>query len=71
MIKNTSPNYGEEKREAEGPTVDMEKMWIRIRTGYDRLDPDPDPGGQKWPTRIVISEKLSYFEGLDVLFCLF
>ncbi len=27
-----------------------------------------DPGGQKWPTKIEISWKISYFEVLDVVF---
>jgi hypothetical protein len=35
-------------------------QWIQIR------NPDPDPGGQKLPTKI--SQEISCFEVLDVLF---
>jgi hypothetical protein len=31
-------------------------------------NPDPDAGGQKWPTKIEKSEEISCFEVLDVLF---
>ncbi len=39
-------------------------QWIRIRIRIQ----DPDPGGQKWPTKIEKSEEISSFEVLDVLF---
>jgi hypothetical protein len=39
---------------------------IRIRIDIGRLD--PDPGGQKLPTKIEKSEEISCFEILDVLF---
>jgi hypothetical protein len=32
------------------------------------VDPDPDPGGQKWPTKVGKNLKISCFELLDVLF---
>jgi hypothetical protein len=32
------------------------------------LDPDPDPGGQKLPSKVVINLEISCFEVLDVLF---
>ncbi len=38
--------------------------WIRIRIQIA----DPDPGGQKWPTKIEKSTEFSRFEVLDVLF---
>jgi hypothetical protein len=38
---------------------------IRIRIDFGRLEPDPDPGEQKLPTKI---EKKLCFEVLDVLF---
>jgi hypothetical protein len=38
---------------------------IRIRIDIGRLEPDPDPGGEKLPTKI---EKMSCFVALDVLF---
>jgi hypothetical protein len=38
-------------------------QWNRI------LDPDPDPGGQKLPTKIEKkTQEISWFQGLDVLF---
>jgi hypothetical protein len=40
--------------------------WIRIDLG--RLDPDPDPGAQKLPTKIEKRTEFSCFEVLDVLF---
>ncbi len=38
--------------------------WIRIDLG--RLDPDPDPGAQKLPTKIENNEEISNYEALDV-----
>ncbi len=38
--------------------------WIRIRIQIA----DPDPVGQKWPTKIEKSTEFSCFEVLDVLF---
>jgi hypothetical protein len=26
-------------------------LWISFRIDFGRLDPDPDPGGQKLPTK--------------------
>jgi hypothetical protein len=38
-------------------------LWIRIRFGFGRLDPDLDPGGQKSPTKVnkfqVLNENFS------------
>jgi hypothetical protein len=39
-------------------------QWIRIRIRY----PDPDPGGQKWPTKSRKIFNNSWFEVLDGLF---
>ncbi len=39
-------------------------QWIRTRNP----DPDPESGGQKWPTKIEKSYEISCFEVLDVLF---
>ncbi len=39
---------------------------VRIIIDFDRLDPDPDPGGQKWPSEKEKSEE--FHELLDVLF---
>jgi hypothetical protein len=41
-------------------------LWIRIRVDFGQ--PDPDPGGQKLPTKIEKGEEISCFEVLDVLF---
>ncbi len=40
--------------------------WIRIRILI--MDSDPDPGGQKWHTKIEKSTEFSCLEVLDVLF---
>jgi hypothetical protein len=40
---------------------------IRIRIDFGRLDPDPDPGGQKLPTKVEKSEDISCFKVLDIL----
>ncbi len=40
--------------------------WIRIRIRIPYAD--PDPGGQKWPTKTEKSDEISCFELLDVLF---
>jgi hypothetical protein len=40
--------------------------WIHIDFG--RLDPDPDPGGQKCPSTEGKGEEISSFEVLDVFF---
>jgi hypothetical protein len=40
---------------------------IRIRIDFGRLDPDPDPGGQKLPTKVEKSENISCFKVLDIL----
>jgi hypothetical protein len=42
--------------------------WIRIRIRSQIADPDPDPGGQKLPTKIEKSTEFSCFEVLDVHF---
>jgi hypothetical protein len=42
--------------------------WIRIRIDFSRLDPDPNPGGQKSPQKLQKNEETSCFEVLDVLF---
>jgi hypothetical protein len=36
---------------------------IRIRIDFGLLDPDPDPGGQKLPSKIEKKEEISSFEG--------
>jgi hypothetical protein len=41
---------------------------IRIRIDFGRLDPEPDPGGQKSPQKLKKIKKISCFEVLDVLF---
>jgi hypothetical protein len=41
-------------------------QWIRIRTRI--RNPDPDPGGQKLPTKAEKNYEISCFEVLDVLF---
>jgi hypothetical protein len=41
---------------------------MRIRIDFGWLDPDLDPGGQKWPSKIVKREVNSSFVVLDVLF---
>jgi hypothetical protein len=41
-------------------------QWIRIRIHI--LNPDPDPGGQKWPTKLEKNQEVSCFQVLDVLF---
>ncbi len=45
---------------------DPDPDWIRIQSG--QWIPDPDPGGQKWPTKIEKNYEISYFEVLNVLF---
>ncbi len=35
--------------------------WIRIRLRIQIADSDPDPGGQKWPTKIEKSPEFSCF----------
>ncbi len=49
-------------------------FWIRIRIDFgrlDRLDPDPDPGGQKLPTKKGRAKKIIglsayvFFGGLE------
>ncbi len=42
--------------------------WIRIRIRTQIADPNPDPGGQKWPQKIEKRTEFSSFEVLDVLF---
>jgi hypothetical protein len=44
--------------------------WIRIQSGqWIRIqNPDPDPGGQKIPTKVEKISKSSCFEVLDGLF---
>ncbi len=44
--------------------------WIQIRIRIDSgwRDPDPDPGGQKFPSKIDKSEEMYSFEGLNVFF---
>jgi hypothetical protein len=46
--------------------------WIRIQSGqWIRIrirNPDPDPGGQKLPTKVEKNSKSSCFEVLDGLF---
>jgi hypothetical protein len=32
------------------------------------VDPDPDPGGKKLPTKVEKNQEISCFEVLDVLF---
>ncbi len=34
-------------------------IWVRIRIDFDRLDPSPDPGGQKRPTKRKTMKKLN------------
>ena len=50
---------------------DPDPDWIRIQSGqWIRIrNPDPEPGGQKWPTKVEIFFKSSCFEVLDGLFC--
>jgi hypothetical protein len=40
----------------------------RIRIDFSRLDPDLDPEEEKLPSNIQISDEISCFELLDVLF---
>ncbi len=42
-------------------------LWIRIRINWV-AGSDPDPGGQKWPTKIEKSKEFSCFEVMDYLF---
>jgi hypothetical protein len=45
-------------------------IWvILIRIGIKNAD--PDPGGQKWPTKIEKNKEISCFEALDHLDVLF
>jgi hypothetical protein len=44
----------------------VDPHWVR---GYGRLDPDPDPEGQKITNKNRKSEEISCFEVLDVLSC--
>ncbi len=41
-------------------------QWIRLRIHIQ--NPDPDPGGQKLPTKVEKNLEISCFEVLDVLF---
>jgi hypothetical protein len=46
-------------------------LWIRIRIAwidFGGLDPDPDLGGKKLPTKKKKSEIMNCFDVLDVLF---
>ncbi len=45
-----------------GFRIRIKDQWIRIRI----RNPDPDPCGQKWPTKVGKNLKLSCFEVLDV-----
>jgi hypothetical protein len=50
------------------------RIWIRIDFGrlnpdlHRNADPDPDPGGQKLPTKTEKRYEVSSFEVQDVLF---
>ncbi len=44
-----------------------ELLYQCFASGSGWLDPDPNPGGQKWPTKIEQSWEISCFEVLDVL----
>jgi hypothetical protein len=39
-----------------------------IRNDFGRQDPEPDLGGQQWPTKTEIEKKIHVFEVSDVLF---
>jgi hypothetical protein len=43
-------------------------LLIRIRIEFGRLDPDPDAGGRKWPTKKIKCWEMFRFQVLDVLF---
>ncbi len=48
----------------------LDPDWIRIQSGqWIRIrNLDPDPGGQKGPTKVEKNQGISCFEALDVLF---
>jgi hypothetical protein len=54
MLRPSSQDPNSQKREKPKPdTYRMEAVFrIRIRIDFGRLEPDPDPGGQKLPTKI-------------------
>jgi hypothetical protein len=37
------------------------ELWNRIRIHFGRLYPDPDPGGQEWPTNVKKIQVLKYW----------
>jgi hypothetical protein len=41
------------------------RIRIRIRSGFGRLNADPDPGGKKLPTKIRKSTEISCLAVLD------
>ncbi len=55
-------------RKVPGRRASQAVLWIRARTNFSRLVLDPDPGGQKWPTKTEKSEDISLLEVLDVSF---
>jgi hypothetical protein len=49
------------------PNISITVLWIRIRTGFGRID--PDPGGQsKNDPQNRKNEEISCFKVLDALF---
>ncbi len=57
------------KKSIKARVSDPDPDWIRIQTGQWIRNPDPDPGGQKWPTKVEFFFESSCFEVLDGLFC--
>jgi hypothetical protein len=58
-------NLSERERSMQGCGL-ADPDWIRIQLGQWIRIRNPDPGGQKWPTKV--EKKISCFEVLDVLF---